>query len=508
MVDVHPPVVRATILVLMICLSMCLRRPGLSFNSLAAAALVVLAINPSDLFNAGAQLSFLAAATIMWFLPRWREVIGMDDHLRKMEYRHMNWFMQSRWRFFHSLVYLFFIGAMIWLITQPLVAARFHMFSPIALVLNPLLWFPMTLGLLGGFVFLFVAAIVPPLAGSAAFFCNLILWFLEKMIAIAAAVPGGHSWVSGPGNWWLAGFYGGLAVLAVFPRIRPRPRWCFGLLAGWTALGLTVSYIPHDSNRLRCTFLSVGHGSAAVLELPSGRTLLYDAGEFGAPERAARVITGYLWSRGIGRIDAVVLSHPDIDHYNALPGVLEKCKVGAVCVSSLMFEKKLPALRELKSAIDAAGVPIREIRAGDCLEDAASCRLEVLHPPQPGVSGNENANSVVLAADYFGHRVILPGDLEAAGLDRLLALHPLHCDVLLAPHHGSRQSNSPGLAAWARPAWVVLSGDGRWSLPEIDATYQAVGGQTLHTFMDGAVQVTIDRSGTRVERFLKQGGDK
>ena len=62
----------------------------------------------------------------------------------------------------------------------------------------------------------------------------------------------------------------------------PGLRWCFGLLAAWTALGLAVSYIPRSS-RLRCTFLSVGHGSAAVLELPSGKTLLYDAGEFGVP---------------------------------------------------------------------------------------------------------------------------------------------------------------------------------------------------------------------------------
>jgi competence protein ComEC len=113
-----------------------------------------------------------------------------------------------------------------------------------------------------------------------------------------------------------------------------------------------------------------------------------------------------------------------------------------------------------------------------------------------------NANSIVLMVEYCGHRIILPGDLESPGLDRLLAGQPVHCDVLLAPHHGSRQSNSPGLAAWTRPAWVVLSGDGRWSLPEIDATYQAVGGQTIHTFLAGAVEVTIDKNGTRVETFL------
>jgi competence protein ComEC len=504
MVDVHPPVVRATILVLVACLSMCLRRPALSLNSLAAAALVVLAINPSDLFNVGAQLSFLSVAAIMWVSPHWPAVIGINDHLQKMSYKHMNVFMQSRWRFFHSLLYLIFIGGVIWVITQPLIAARFHLFSPVALLLNPLLWLPITWGLLSGFVFLFVAAVVPPLAGVAAFCCNCNLWVLEGAIDLAAAVPGSHFWVSGPGNWWLAGFYGGLAGWAVFPRIRPSPRRCFALMAGWIALGLAISYARCDSNRLHCTFLSVGHGCAAVLELPSGQTLLYDAGQFGAPVRAARVISGFLWSRGITRIDAVIVSHPDIDHYNALPEVLQKCSVGAVYVSPVMFKNQSPALKELKSAFVAARVPVREIHAGDQIEGGADCRLEVLHPPPGGIPGYDNANSVVLMVEYRGCRIILPGDLESPGLDKLLTRQPLHCDVLLAPHHGSRQSNSPGLAAWTRPVWVVLSGDGRWTLPEIDATYQAVGSHTLHTFLNGAIEVIIDEQGTKVETFLKQ----
>ncbi|MGD0517462.1 MAG: ComEC/Rec2 family competence protein [Thermoguttaceae bacterium] len=507
MVDVHPPVVRATILVLVMCLSIYLKRPALSLNSLAAAALVVLAINPSDLFNIGAQLSFLAVAAIMWFWPHCFPLVPIihdQDHLQKMAAQQMNVFSRSLWHLRRCFWELMLMGAVLWVMTQPLVAARFHILSPIALVMNIFLWLPITLGLLSGFVFLFVAAVVPPLAGASAVCCNCILWLLEKAIDFAAALPGSHYWVSGPGNWWLAGYYGGLAAWAAFPRIRPRPRWGFAVLAGWTALGLAISYARHDSNRLHCTFLSVGHGCAAVLELPSGQTLLYDAGQFGAPVRAARIISGFLWSRGITRIDAVIVSHPDIDHYNALPEVLEKCSIGVVYVSPVMFKNRSPALKELKSAFAAARVPVREICAGDRLEGGADCRLEVLHPPPGGIPGYDNANSVVLMVEYSGRRIILPGDLESPGLDRLLAKQPLHCDVLLAPHHGSRQSNSPGLAAWTRPAWVVFSGDGQWTLPEIDATYQAVGSHTLHTFLSGAVEVTIDKNGTRVETFLKQ----
>jgi competence protein ComEC len=504
MVDVHPSVVRATILVLITCLSLSLGRRTLSFNSLAAAALVVLAINPMDLFHVGAQLSFLSVAGIMWLWPRWSAMAGDQDHLRKMAAENLDPVSRIFWRSFYCLWELTLTGAVIWILTQPLVAARFHLFSPIALVTNVFLWLPMTVGLLSGFIFLFIAALVPPLAGAAAFCCNLCLWLLEKGIALAAAVPGSHFWVPGPENWWLAGFYGGLAAWAVFPGIRPSRRWCVALLIGWMALGFTVSFTRHDSNRLHCTILSVGHGAAAVLELPSGQTLLYDAGEFGAPTRAARIITGFLWSRGIARVDAVVISHPDIDHYNALPEVLEKCSIGAVYVSPVMFEKKSQTLKALQSAFDDAHVPVRVVRAGDRIEGGTNCTLEVLYPAERYVPDNNNANSIVLAVEYHGHRIIFPGDLESPGLNELLAEPPMHCDVLLAPHHGSRQSNSPGLAAWSRPAWVVLSGDGRWSTPEIDATYQAVGGQTLHTYLTGAVEVTIDKNGTSVKTFSEQ----
>jgi competence protein ComEC len=106
--------------------------------------------------------------------------------------------------------------------------------------------------------------------------------------------------------------------------------------------------------------------------------------------------------------------------------------------------------------------------------------------------------------EHQGRRVLLPGDLESSGLDSLLATEPRHCEVLMAPHHGSRQSNSPALARWCEPRWVVFSDDGRWNLPEIDATYQAVGSQTLHTNAAGAINVRVDAKGVVVSPFISK----
>jgi competence protein ComEC len=231
--------------------------------------------------------------------------------------------------------------------------------------------------------------------------------------------------------------------------------------------------------------------------------MLYDAGQMGAPWTGARAISECLWDRGYRRLDAVVLSHPDIDHYNALPELLEKFSVGAVYVSPVMFEKGKRSVAELRGEIDRHGVPVREVRAGDRLRAGDDCLVEVLHPPRNGILGSDNANSLVLAVEYRGRRIVLPGDLESPGLDDMLAEEPRQCEVLMAPHHGSRKSNSPALAAWCKPRCVVFSDDGRWNLPEINATYRAVGGQTLHTHNCGAIRVQIGEEGVKVSEFVK-----
>ncbi len=202
------------------------------------------------------------------------------------------------------------------------------------------------------------------------------------------------------------------------------------------------------------------------------------------------------------QLDAVLLSHADADHYNALPGLLERFSVGVVYVSPLMFEREEPGLTALQDALRRAKVPVRETSAGDRLSGGQDCRIEVLHPPPRGVLGSDNANSLVLAIEYQGKRILLPGDLERRGLGDVLTEELLHCDVLLAPHHGGRESAPPGLARWATPRFVVVSGSLSFNVGQTTATYQAAGAQVFHTAENGAVAVRIDDRGVHVATWL------
>jgi competence protein ComEC len=290
----------------------------------------------------------------------------------------------------------------------------------------------------------------------------------------------------------LSGSWASAAGWTAFDSRWPNPSWTD---AQWKSAGASDANLSPttdgDRRRLDCTFVSVGHGSAVVLRLPGGQTLLYDAGCTGDPTYGERAISAVLWSEGIRHLDAVILSHADADHYNALPGLLKKFTVGIVYVTPLMFDRPTPGLNALAESIAAANVPTAVIAGGDRLRTAGDVSMDVLHPPRKGIVGSDNANSIVLAIEFQGRRLLLTGDLESPGLDDVLAEEPYDTDILMAPHHGSRFSDPPGIARWSNPEWIVISGSRTDFQPAVVQAYSSRGGRVLHTARTGAVRATI-----------------
>ena len=173
----------------------------------------------------------------------------------------------------------------------------------------------------------------------------------------------------------------GLATAVLVHRMLPPPRWRWAMFVGWCGVGLLASLLPRATDdQLRCTFIAVGHGGADLLELPGGKTLLYDAGRLGQPTCGAQSISDYLWSRGISHLDAVVLSHADTDHYNSLPELLQRFSVGVVYVSPVMFKQETGALRILHTSIDRSGTKLQNVYAGDRLNVGPMVSIDVYNP--------------------------------------------------------------------------------------------------------------------------------
>ena len=494
----QPPVVRAAIMVLAVCAARLSQRKPRAISSLALAALIVLAINPTELFRVGTQLSFLSVLALIWVARRGR---APEDPLDRLIRRSRAWPLRLAHQGAQLCGRAMLVSLAIWLLVCPLVMARFHLVSPSAVLLGPLLAAPVAVAMASGFAVLLLGPVVPTAASACGWLCGSSLSVMEQAVAIGRDVPLGHVWVSGPSDWWLAGFYGGVAVIAISRRLRPRPRWCAALAVAWCTVGLAAGWASSRPKGLQCTFVSVGHGCSTIVRMPSGHVLLYDAGRLGSSRTAVRSIAGTLWSQGLMRLDAVVISHADADHYNALPELLERFSVGAVYVSPVMFEDAVGNTARLEQAIRAAGVPLRQIWAGDRLAADPACQIDVLHPGKRGVLGSDNANSVVLSIAYRGKRILLTGDLESPGLDDLLEEEPLDCDVALAPHHGSRFSNPPGFADWCTPEWVVVSGSASDDVRDIVRAYRERKTRLLTTATSGAVTVTVLPGALNVRTF-------
>jgi len=503
----RPPVVRATVLVALTLSSYVVGRRVSPTNLLAAAALVVLAINPAELFRAGTQLSFLCVAVLIAYsnvLQRKTRLDPLTRLIRETEPWHHKFLRWTMTNFAHTAS----ASMVIWLVAAPLVTYHFQITAPISILITPLLWPLVAIALISGLTLCIIGWLLPPLAWLLGEICSCCLWGTESIVTTARQLDFGSFYLPGPPGWWVLVFYAGLlvAALLLWPRVRAIPLCSIATL--WVVVGLaTVGWKTPDT-KLRCTFLAVGHGTCVVLELPGGETLLYDAGSLGSPDRVSRIIASFLWSRGITHLDAVVISHADVDHYNALPGLLERFEIDRVYVSPLMFNPRivsdqLDAPNFLKQTLVDAKIPLHEIWINDRLATTSDdVTIKILHPPKRGVAGQDNANSLLLAIHYAGHSILLPGDLESPGMEAVTAKESQSFDILLAPHHGSRHSDPPAFAAWCTPTWVVVSGP--HESPEQQVTvdsYQQWGAQVLHTANVGAIEFTLDQQGIEVRQF-------
>jgi competence protein ComEC len=352
----------------------------------------------------------------------------------------------------------------------------------------------MAAAVFSGFGVFLLGDIAPPLALLCGWLCSVSLAAMESCLAASLQLPYGYLWVPSVPAWWVAAFYTAFGVWLTGRGPARVPLWCLTFSGVWLAFGGLLAFNPElrrDSARdaLQITFASLGHGTSVLIELPDGRKLLYDAGHQGTPQSAAGPISALLWSRGIWRLDAVILSHADIDHYNAVPQLLDRFRVDHLFVTPSLLQGEGAAIRALRDAVTAARLPVTELAAPACLWRSGTDELRVLHPPPRGVAGSDNANSLVLFVDFRGSHVLLPGDLEAPGLQHLLASRSFDCDVAMAPHHGSGRSEPEAFAAWAQPEWVIISG-GTWRDTSAAArSFGRRGARVFHTAYDGAIRV-------------------
>ncbi len=269
------------------------------------------------------------------------------------------------------------------------------------------------------------------------------------------------------------------------PALLPR-RW--PALALFLPLFYPAVEVP-AFGEFKLTVLDVGQGSAAVLQTQH-HVLLFDTGpKFRTgTDMGAMVVTPFLRQQGIGKIDKLMVSHPDIDHAGGMDSLLAEWSVTELYHS------------------DSKTVAGRLCKAGQRWQwDGVD--FKVLAPGDGADDWNDNNRSCVLKVTSVWGRALLTGDIEAKAERALLTLsaEDLPAEVLLAPHHGSRGSSTSPFLAAVKPDWILISAGyrNRFGFPHQQtlARFQSVGSHWLNTADSGAISVDFSHSGIGVNRY-------
>jgi competence protein ComEC len=201
-----------------------------------------------------------------------------------------------------------------------------------------------------------------------------------------------------------------------------------------------------------------------------------------------------LWSRGVKRIDIVVLSHPHEDHLGGLFAVVRNFQIGEFWHAA---NSATPTYSGLLERVRQKGVAERTLAAGDELERGGAI-VRLLWPPQSRRPSGfpSNDDSLVLRLSYHGASVLLPGDISTEVEQALLASgEPLESQVLKVAHHGSNSSTSPEFLARVNPRVAIVTGGsggfGNLPSPETLGRLRGRGIQIFSLDVDGATTVQM-----------------
>jgi competence protein ComEC len=268
-----------------------------------------------------------------------------------------------------------------------------------------------------------------------------------------------------------------------------------------TSLGLAL--IPPRPNThagvIEVTSIDVGEGDSILVVSPTGKTLLVDAGGPIGPggsqlDFGEDVVSPYLWTRGISRLDAVALTHAQSDHIGGMPAVLRNFRPRELWVGVLPPSR---ALQNLLTTAQSLGVKVVQHYEGDEF-DSSGAELRVLFPPSDWPVGGkpQNNDSLVLSMRYQQSSVLLEGDAEKRAERRISAIEHPRANLLKIGHHGSANATTSELLDSARPEFAVISvGSGNsFGLPRNETLTRlgAAGTRVYRTDPDGAVTFYLD----------------
>ncbi len=473
LVEGRPSVIRATLMAGLFLAGRAIWADVSPFNTLGLAALLLMFFRPLQLFDLGFQLTFAATSAILLLYSR------IERAMPRMPLR------------FHRVLAVS-LAAQLGIL--PLIARAFNRLIVLPIFLNGIA-LPLVAGIMvGGYGFLAASVVLPAAADPLA---AVVGWAVHIFLGLARAgsqLPGGNFRIPTPPLLPCVLYFGTLYALLLPIRFKAqRVITGIGLLF---CTGLVVVRLPTPGlPQLKVTFIDVGHGDAVLVQLPDRRVMLVDGGgpRQGDYDIGERVVSPFLWRRGIRTVDYLVISHSHPDHCRGIQAILRNFRVEEYWEGVI---HPIDSVDRKWEPLYPAKLPVRRLTRGDALT-IAGVRIEVLHPSRSTDNPQDpNHNSLVLRLVYGKTAFLLTGDIDGAAESTILRQGGIiRSGVMKSPHHGSRYSSGRSFLEAVCPQIIVIStGENMAGLPsdETMERYALVGARIYRTDLHGAVEITSD----------------
>ena len=474
LVEGRPSVVRAAAMATLYLTGRTFSKDVSPLNTLGLSALGLLYLRSLRLFDLGFQLTFAATLSILLFYPR------IVRRLPRLPLRAQSVL---------SVTLAAQLGVL------PITVQAFNRVTFLPLLFN-VIALPLVAGIMVyGYLFLILSGMFSWLGDVAVYPLRMCLKGLLALAGSGEAIPLAAYRLPGPGLGVIL-FY--LLFLGgwLLPRHLKKTRILVGIGFALSLSALILPFPRPSHSGVTVSFIDVGHGDAILVRLPGRDTVLIDAGgqRQGNFDIGERVVSPYLWRRGVREVSTLVMTHPHPDHCRGMRAVLRNFRVREFWASGAFYPLRSPPWL---APMLPEGCARLFLFRGDILE-REGVRIEVLHPGKEASGGRVDANrqSLALRLVYGETALMLTADIDAAAEREILASPlALGSGVMKSPHHGSRTSSSAGFLDAASPDMVVIStGRGRQGLPapQVLRRYARQGADVYRTDVHGAVEVHSD----------------